>query len=228
MSVSHPVALSRRVNRAVLTATLAFGAAGFLVLAVLALIGNTSGLATASLVYGGSLAVCGLCSFLYQMLEESRCRPLLRYLDHTGIFLLIAGTYTPFAAIGLHGPFHGSLLAWVWSLALAGIALRLVLPRSHDRAFVVVYLALGWIFVSSAGEVFRSIPPLPLTFLILGGATYTTGALIFARDIGRWTDAVWHSCVLTGSVTHFCAVLTFCLSPVAGLAGAPMLAPPLG
>ena len=227
MSVSHPVGLSRRVNRLVLTATLAFGAAAFLVLAVLALLGLGTGLTRASLVYGGSLAICGLCSFLYQMFEQVRWRALLRYLDHSGIFLLIAGTYTPFAAIGLHGPFHGSLLAWVWSLAILGIALKLVLPRSHDRAFVLVYLALGWIFVSSAGEVFHSIPPLPLAFLVLGGIAYTVGALIFARDIGRWTDAVWHSCVLTGSVTHFFAVITFCLSPVA-LAGAPGIAPHLG
>ena len=212
-----------------LTATLAFGAAGFAALTVLSLVADVSGFTAASLVYGGSLAICGLCSFLYQMLEGVRCRPLLRYLDHSAIFLLIAGTYTPFAAAGLHGPFHGSLLTWVWALAFLGILLKLVLPTTHDRAFVVVYLALGWIFVSSAGEVFHSIPPLPLAFLVLGGAAYTAGALIFARDIGHWTDAVWHGCVLTGSVTHFFAVVTFCLSPaVLGIAHAPAALPSLG
>ncbi len=217
MSVSHPVGLSRRVNRAVLTATLAFGAAAFVVLTVLALVTGGHGFTIAALVYGGSLVACALCSFLYQMLESPRWRALLRYLDHSAIFLLIAGTYTPFAAAGIHGPFHGSLLAWVWGLALTGILLKLVLPRAHDRAFVLVYLALGWIFVTSAGEVMQSIPALPLAFLALGGLAYTVGALIFARDIGRWTDPVWHSCVLAGIITHFLAVVIYCLSP--GIAG---------
>jgi hemolysin III len=213
MSVSHPYGLSRRVNRAVLTATLAFGGAAFVTLAVLAFATGARGFTAASLVYGGSLAACALCSFLYQMLETVRWRDLLRYLDHSAIFLLIAGTYTPFAAAGIHGPFNGSLLAWVWGLALVGIVLKLVLPRAHDRAFVLVYLAMGWIFVTSAGEVFHNIPALPLAFLALGGAAYTVGALIFARDIGRWTDPVWHGCVLAGIVAHFLAVITFCLSP---------------
>lgn len=213
MSVSHPHGLSRRVNRAVLTATLAFGTAAFAVLAVLALATGGREFTIAALVYGGCLAVCALCSFLYQMIETARWRALLRYLDHSAIFLLIAGTYTPFAATGIHGPFNVSLLAWVWGLALVGILLKLVLPRAHDRAFVVVYLAMGWIFVTSAGEVFHIIPALPLVFLALGGLAYTVGALIFARDIGRWTDPVWHSCVLAGIVAHFLAVVIFCLSP---------------
>jgi hemolysin III len=212
MSVSHPYGLSRRVNRAVLTATLAFGGAAFVTLAILAFATGIGGFTAASLVYGGSLVACALCSFLYQMLETVRWRDLLRYLDHSAIFLLIAGTYTPFAA-GIHGPFDVGLLAWVWGLALVGIALKLVLPRAHDRAFVLVYLAMGWLFVTSAGEVFHSIPALPLVFLALGGAAYTVGALIFARDIGRWTDPVWHSCVLAGIVAHFLAVITFCLAP---------------
>ncbi len=212
MSVSHPHGLSRRVNRAVLTATLAFGGAAFVTLAILAFATDIRGFTAASLVYGGSLAACALCSFLYQMLETVRWRDLLRYLDHSAIFLLIAGTYTPFAA-DIHGPFDVSLLAWIWGLALVGIALKLVLPRAHDRAFVLVYLAMGWLFVTSADEVFHSIPTLPLAFLALGGAAYTVGALIFARDIGRWTDPVWHSFVLAGIVAHFLAVITFCLSP---------------
>ncbi len=139
-----------------LTATLAFGAAAFAVLAALALVTGDHGITVAALVYGGSLVACALCSFLYQMLESSEVAGAAGYLDDSAIFLLIAGTYTPFAAAGIHGPFHGSLLAWVWGLALIGIVLKLVLPRAHDRAFVLVYLALGWIFVTSADEVMRA------------------------------------------------------------------------
>lgn len=147
-------------------------------------------------------------------LETAKRRALLRYLDHAAIFLLIAGTYTPFAA-GIRGPFHQSLLSWVWSLALAGIALKLFLPKAHDRAFVGLYLAIGWLFVSAGDEVVRAVPPLPLLFLGLGGLAYTAGAAVYARDIGRWTDPVWHGCVFAGVIGHFVAVITFCLSATA-------------
>mgnify|MGYP001346270030 CR=1 FL=1 len=215
MSVTPAAGLARRVNRAVLTATLAFGGWALLALALLTLWARRGSVA-ASLVYGVSLVACALCSFLYNMLERTRRRALLRWLDHAAIFLLIAGTYTPFAAAGLHGPFGGSLLAWVWALAGTGMALKLVLPRAHDRAFIAVYLALGWIFLWAADEVIRTIPALPLLLLAAGGLAYTVGAIIFARDIGRWTDPVWHSCVLAGIVAHFLAVVAFRLAPAIG------------
>ncbi len=215
MSVTFPAGLSRRVNRAVLTATLVFGAAACAALAILVLAAGDRGFTAASLVYGLSLVACALCSFLYNMLETARRRALLRYLDHAAIFLLIAGTYTPFAASGIRGPFHHSLLAWVWCLALAGIALKLFLPRAYDRACVGLYLAIGWLVVSAGDEVARAVPALPLLFLAVGGIAYTAGAAIYARDIGRWTDPVWHGCVLAGIVFHFAAVLTFDLAATA-------------
>lgn len=212
MSLTSLAGLPRRVNRAVLTATLVFGAAAFCTLAVLVLALRYRGFTAASLVYGLSLVACALCSFLYHMLETAKRRALLRYLDHAAIFLLIAGTYTPFAAAGIRGPLHASLLAWVWSLALAGAALKLFLPKAYDRVFVGFYLALGWLFVTAGDEVVRTVPPLPLLFLGLGGIVYTGGATLYARDIGRWTDPVWHGCVLAGIAAHFAAVITFCLS----------------
>ena len=216
MSVSFPSGRSRRVDRAVLTATLVFGATAFVALVVLTLAAHDTGFTTAGLVYGASLAACTLFSFLYNTNEATRWRPWLRYLDHAAIFLLIAGTYTPFSATGIDSPIHGSLLTWVWCLAVAGMALKLFLPRSLDRVFVGVYLALGWVFVTAADDALRSIPAAPLTLLGLGGLAYTVGACIFARDIGRWTDPVWHACVLAGIVMHFTAVITFAFS--AGIA----------
>jgi hemolysin III len=208
MSITRPAGVSRQVNRAILTATLAFAAIALAVLAIIAFAAHDA----ASLVYGLCLAACSLCSFLYNMLEHAKRRDVLRYLDHAAIFLLIAGTYTPFAAAGLHGPFGVSLLAWVWALAVIGIVLKLVLSKAHDRAFVGLYLAMGWLFVTAADEVWRHVPPLSLALLALGGLAYTAGAIIYARDIGRWTDPVWHSFVLAGTVTHFLAVVAFRLS----------------
>jgi hemolysin III len=213
VSLSQPAGLSRQVNRALLTATLVVGVAAFVALVILA--GTGHGRVAPSVIYGLSLVACSLCSFLYNMMETATRRRLLRHLDHAAIFLLIAGTYTPFAATGIRGPFHGSLLAWVWSLALLGIGLKLVLPQAYDRAFVGLYLAIGWLLVTALDDVVRLVPPLSLALLALGGLAYTIGAIIYARDIGRWTDPVWHGCVLAGSLTQFFAVVALGLSPAA-------------
>ena len=215
MSTARAVALSRRVDHAILAATAAFGGVALAGLAVLGFGFHEGRSAGASLVYGLSLAASAFCSFLYNTSGDGAPRAVLRYLDHAAIFLLIAGTYTPFAAAGIKGPLGGSLLGWVWGLALAGMVLKLALPRTFDRVFIGAYLALGWLFVSALGEVMRTIPMVSLWLLAAGGIAYTVGALIFAKDIGRWTDPVWHACVLAGIVAHFLAVLAYLAAPIA-------------
>ncbi|HEX3497683.1 MAG TPA: hemolysin III family protein [Stellaceae bacterium] len=206
MAKSLAIGVARRVDRAILTATLAFSGGALVGLVALAIASRANRGTGASLIYGICLVLCSLCSYLYNMLETARRRRLLRYLDHAAIFLLIAGTYTPFAA-GFHGPFGIALLDWVWGLAIAGIVLKLLLFGSYDRLFVVIYLAIGWLFVSALGQFLALITPPSLVFLTIGGVAYTVGAIIYARDIGHWTAAVWHGCVLTGSLTHFIAVI---------------------
>jgi hemolysin III len=205
MAKSLAVGVSRLVDRAILTATLAFSGGALIGLVVLAIASHGTG---ASLIYGVCLGLCSLFSYLYNMLETSRRRGLLRYLDHAAIFLLIAGTYTPFAS-GFKGPFGFGLLECVWGLAIVGIVLKLLLFGSYDRLFVGIYLAIGWLFVSALDQFLAMVTPSSLVFLTIGGVAYTVGALIYARDIGRWTAAVWHGCVLTGSLTHFIAVVLF-------------------
>ncbi len=206
MAKSLTIGLSRLVDRAILTATLAFSGGALIGLVALAFASTASHGTGASLIYGVCLVLCSLCSYLYNMLETARRRGLLRYFDHAAIFLLIAGTYTPFAA-GFQGPFGFALLEWVWGLAIVGIVLKLLLFGSYDRLFVGIYLGIGWLFVSALNQFLATITPSSLVFLTIGGVAYTVGALIYARDIGRWTAAVWHGCVLTGSLTHFIAVV---------------------
>jgi hemolysin III len=206
MAKSLALGAARRVDRAILTATLAFSGGALVGLVVLAFTTRASHGTGASLIYGVCLVLCSLCSYLYNMLETARRRGLLRYLDHACIFLLIAGTYTPFAA-GFRGPFGFALLDWVWGLAIVGIVLKLLLFGSYDRVFVAIYLAIGWLFVSALNQFLSLITPSSLIFLTIGGVAYTVGAIIYARDIGRWTAAIWHGCVLTGSLTHFIAVI---------------------
>jgi hemolysin III len=213
MPSSMPSGAARRVNRVILTATFAFSA-----VALVGLLVRTDGLGLspmgiAGLVYGISLLLCSFFSYLYNMHETSRHRWWLRYCDHSAIFLLIAGTYTPFVIHGVEGPLGLDLLIWVWGLALLGILLKLVLRGRHERAFVALYLALGWLFLT-AFDSFIDLNPLPsLILLTVGGIAYSVGAVIYGRDIGNWTDPVWHGCVLTGSGTHFAAILLLSAAP---------------
>jgi len=166
----------------------------------------------ASLVFGVCLLLCSCCSYSYNLLE-TRWRPMLRLLDHGAIFLLIAGTYTPFVVTGIAGPFGLGLLEWVWGLALGGIAMKLILRERWDRLFVPLYLALGWLFLSAL-QSFVALNSAPsLVLLLIGGAAYTVGAAIYFRGIGPWTDAVWHGCVFVGSLSHLLAVIALRLAP---------------
>jgi hemolysin III len=215
MNTALTIPMPRRVNRAILVATLALGAGALICLIVLAFTLQDPQRLAASLVFGACLMLCSASSFSYNLIE-TKWRPQLRKLDHSAIFLLIAGTYTPFVITGVPGPFGIGLLEWVWGLALAGIALKLLLPGRHERLFVALYLALGWLFLSAIGP-FVALTTLPaLVLLAVGGIAYTVGALVYARDIGPWTDAVWHGCVFIGSLSHLLAVVALRLaSPTA-------------
>jgi hemolysin III len=201
-----------QINRLILTATVALGGTALIALIALALALQDSQRVFASLVFGVSLLLCSCCSYSYNLLE-TRWRPLLRLLDHGAIFLLIAGTYTPFVATGIEGPFGLGLLEWVWGLALGGIAMKLILRERSDRLFVPFYLALGWLFLSAL-QSFVALNSLPsLVLLLIGGVAYTVGAAIYFRGIGPWTAAVWHGCVFAGSLSHLLAVIALRLAP---------------
>jgi hemolysin III len=207
MASTHPIGLARSVNRAILAATLAFGAGAAGSLVWISPWGPDEPRFIACLVYGASLVACSLFSFLYNTLERARRRHLLRLCDHACIFLLIAGTYTPFNVIALKDGMGETLLTTVWSLALVGIVLKFVANEAWDRAFVAVYIGLGWLAVVDFNGFVSSLAPEALALLAAGGIAYTVGAIIYARDVGHWTDPVWHALVLVGCAAHFFAVV---------------------
>lgn len=197
----------RRLDGSILAATLAFSITAMALLVYFAIESVDRQRALAILVYGGTLVVCSSCSFLYNTFAWARWRPALRYLDHAAIFLLIAGTYTPFAGGDLRGPLGFSVLAWVWALACMGVVMKLLLFGAYDRLFVAVYVAIGWFIVTAGREALAAIAAPALALLAIGGVVYTAGAVVYARDRGRWTAPIWHSCVLAGSLAHFLAVV---------------------
>jgi hemolysin III len=208
MTGTEPTSRARRLDRALLTATLAFGGIALAILAFIAPAARGGrGIIGASLVYGVCLAASCVFSYVYNVIATATRHDFLRFLDHAAIFLLIAGTYTPFAATGLHGPFGVSFMVWVWGLALVGIALKFFLLNAFERAFVAMYLALGWLGVSAIGEMVAKIPAPSLGLIVLGGVIYSGGAIVYARHAGPWSRAIWHACVLAGAATHFAAVL---------------------
>jgi hemolysin III len=155
---------------------------------------------------GGLLAMLG-CSAAYQLLRSSRRRELLRCFDHTAIFLMIAGTYTPFTLLRLE-PLGASLLTGlVWSIAALGIALRLVRPSLFDRVSIGFYLALGWAGLAAIGPLVPFLQTSTLVLLAAGGLLYTVGVLFHVWERLPFQNAIWHAFVLVAAAAHYAAVL---------------------
>jgi hemolysin III len=205
MSITHSTGLSRSINCAVVRATFIFSLLAFTLLVILGLLYSSS-VAISAVIYGFSLVLCSLCSYVYSTRTDVEGRRIWRHLDHAAIFLLIAGTYTPFA-INIMGPLGIKFVYIIWFFALLGVSLRLIIRRGYERLFVGLYILIGWLFVIVLPDVMKTIHTVSLTLLGAGAIAYSVGALIFARDIGRWTDPVWHGFVLLASYLHFLAVI---------------------
>jgi hemolysin III len=140
---------------------------------------------------------------------------VLQQLDHAAIFLLIAGSYTPFALVTLRGGWGWTLLALVWGLAVLGIALQLARRSKVSRPLVPIYLVMGWLAVIAIGPLVRSMHSEGLVLLFLGGVAYTLGVVFFAWRRLPYNHAVWHLFVLAGSACHFSCVLGYVIPPAA-------------
>jgi hemolysin III len=146
---------------------------------------------------------------LYHSIPLPRAKAVLRVIDHSAIFLLIAGTYTPFALVNLRGPWGWSLLIAVWVLAISGIVAQSCLLRQKNWLNVVLYVAMGWIAVIGIKPLFESVSLGGIILLFAGGLAYTLGCIFYVWRRLRYHHAVWHLFVLAGSVLHFFAVLFY-------------------
>ncbi len=161
------------------------------------------------IVYGVTLVALYVFSTLYHALS-GRAKAVFRKLDHTSIYLLIAGTYTPFALNPLRGPVGNVLLGVVWLLALTGITQEFVLRRRRRALSVSLYLLMGWLAVSVAVPLSRRIGPSGMTLLICGGLLYTLGVVFYVLDEKMaHSHGVFHLFVLAGSVVHFMVVFLY-------------------
>ena len=186
--------------------------AGLTVLVVLAaLYGNVYQIVGFS-IYGATLIILYLASTLYHSFQHPQVKHVFKVIDHASIYLLIAGTYTPFLLVSLRGTWGWSLLVIIWGLALLGVSFKTLFIHRFQKLSVLTYILMGWLSVVATKELVANIPVGGVIWLAVGGVIYTVGVIFYALHRIPYTHAVWHIFVLGGSICHYFAVL-FYLAP---------------
>jgi hemolysin III len=163
-------------------------------------------------VFGVSLVMLYLSSTLYHIATTPRWKAFYQFLDHACIYLLIAGSYTPLTLVALRGAWGWSLFGAVWFMALAGIAIKAVCRGRKDHWIsTIFYVAMGWLAVVALGPMWRALPLPGLMWLVAGGLCYTGGVVFFVWERLLYHHAIWHVCVLAGSICHVIAVSLYIL-----------------
>jgi len=163
----------------------------------------------AASIFGVTMVLVYLTSTLYHALPMNRAKRLFRILDHGAIFLLIAGTYTPFTLGPLRGTWGWTLFGMVWGLGLAGIVLKAVGGVRYPKFSTCLYIAMGWLVIVAIEPLRLNMPTTGFSWLLAGGIAYTAGVAFFAPKRFRYSHFVWHLFVIAGTACHFAAVLLY-------------------
>lgn len=164
-----------------------------------------------SSIYGSTLILLYASSTLYHGISHQRAKPLLRKLDHAAIFLLIAGTYTPFTLVSLRGGWGWTLFGLVWGIGILGLALELGRKKRLKWLSITLYLGLGWLVVIAIKPMLAAVESSGLMLLLAGGLCYSFGVIFYLWRRLLYHHAVWHLFVLAGSALHFFSVLFYVL-----------------
>ncbi|WP_369115508.1 hemolysin III family protein [Edwardsiella tarda] len=160
-------------------------------------------------LYGGSMILLFLASTLYHAIPHPTAKRWLKIFDHCAIYLLIAGTYTPFLLVGLDSPLARGLMAVIWSLALAGIIFKLAFAHRFKVVSLITYLTMGWLSLIVIYQLALRLSGGGLTLLALGGVIYTLGVIFYVCKRIPYNHAIWHGFVLGGSACHFFAIYLY-------------------
>jgi len=167
-----------------------------------------------SIIYGTSLIILYTTSTLYHSIPIPVARAVLRKLDHSAIYLLIAGTYTPFLLVNLRDGIGWYLFVLVWFVALAGIILEVYRNDRFKRLSIALYLGLGWLIIAAVKPMLEHVAEGGLIWLLIGGLCYSFGVIFYVRKKMLYHHAIWHVFVLAGSVAHFFAVFFYVIPNV--------------
>lgn len=161
-------------------------------------------------IFAATMILLYLASTLYHALPAGRIKHTFRIIEHSAIFLLIAGTYTPFTLGVLHGPWGWTLLGLIWSLAAIGVTLKVINGTSHPIASTILYLLMGWLIVIAIKPLYALLPTSGLIWLVAGGLSYTAGVVFFTTDERlKFGHFIWHLFVIAGTTCHYFAVLWY-------------------
>ncbi len=151
-------------------------------------------------------------STVYHAIPHAKAKARLKVLDHCAIYLLIAGTYTPFTLVGMRGPWGWSLFFTIWGLAAAGVIFKLFYAGRFKLVSTLIYLAMGWLIVVAIKPMIHSLDPFTLKWLIAGGLAYTVGTVFYMAKKIPYSHSIWHLFVILGSSFHFVAVMSHVIS----------------
>lgn len=165
-------------------------------------------------VYGASLVTLFLASTLYHAIPNPRAKDILKRVDHGAIYVLIAGTYTPFMSISLHSTSAHVLLAVVWAMALVGVVFKIFFVHRFRWLSLSTYLLMGWLSLFVVYELWHALPRPGFVLLLAGGVCFTVGAVFYAMKSVRYTHAIWHLWVVAGAACHCVAIGAYVVPPV--------------
>lgn len=162
-----------------------------------------------SSVYGATLIILYSISTLYHAVTHPQAKSVLQLLDHAAIYLLIAGTYTPFLLVNLRGVWGWSLFAVIWGMAITGIVFEFIQSPRFQKLSLWLYLCMGWIVLLAIKPMLDVVETGGMILLLLGGLSYSLGIIFFVREHMEYHHAIWHVFVLAGSVFHFFSVFFY-------------------
>lgn len=163
----------------------------------------------ASLVFGASLTILYTASTMYHAMTRLRWKRLFQTIDHLCIYLLIAGTYTPVALLGLKGTWGWAIFCLIWFFAAVGFVFKLSPLRRHEKVSLGLYLVMGWLIIIALGPLIQNMPTPSLLLLLAGGLSYTIGTYFFLKEKVPYYHTVWHVFVLAGSAFHFFGIFLY-------------------
>jgi hemolysin III len=196
-------------NRATHAVGAALSVAGLVLLVVFATWRGNAWHVVSTGIFGIALVLLYTASTLYHSFRSARLKAILQKFDHAAIFLLIAGSYTPFLLVTLRGPWGWSLFGVVWGLALIGVTLKFWFAGRFRLASTLIYLGMGWLVIVAIKPLVAALPLGGLRLLIAGGLCYTGGAAFYLWKRLPYQHAIWHLCVMAGSACHWAAVFLY-------------------
>ncbi len=182
-------------------------AAGLVILILVASLKGNAWHIVSYTIFGSSMVVLYISSTLYHSFTNIKIKNIFARFDHSAIFLLIAGTYTPFVLTTIRGPLGWTLFGVIWGVALIGIVIRTIYLTRFRKLMVVIYLLMGWMFIIAIVPMIKNLPVSSIIFLFTGGACYSLGTIFYVWRNLKYGHGIWHIFVLAGSIMHFFSVL---------------------